>query len=121
MEIAKDVSEYIANSPKKSQPIMEDLREIIKSTVPEAEERIAWKVPNYKLNGVLAGFAVYTKHISLGFSEGGLNDEEREFFEKAGFKTVKGTVQIKFTQEIPKDTIVKTLKRHAKLNKAKSS
>lgn len=116
MKVAKDVNEYIANADEKARPIMEELREIIKSTVPEAEERIAWKVPNYKLNGVLAGFAVYSKHISLGFSEGGLNNEERKSFEEKGFKTGKGTVQIKFNQEVPKKIIQSALKRHEKLN-----
>lgn len=116
MAIAKDVNEYISNADEKAQPIMEELREIIKSTVPEAEERIAWKVPNYKLDGVLAGFAVYSKHVSLGFSEDGLTDEERKSFEDKGFKTGKGTVQIKFNQEVPKEIIKATLKRHKRLN-----
>ena len=116
MKKAKTVDEYIANSEEKSQAIMEQLREIINSTVPEAEERIAWNVPNYKLNGVLTGFAVYSKHVSLGFSEGGLSDEERKAFEDRGHKTGKGTVQIKFNQEVPTDIIKKTLKSHAKLN-----
>lgn len=119
MKLSKDVTEYIKNSPEQAQPIMEELRSIIRSTVPEAEERIAWNVPNYALNGVLTGFAVYTKHVSLGFSEGGLSDDERKIFESAGYKTGKGTVQIKFIQEVPKDSIIKTLKRHVKLNKEK--
>lgn len=119
MKKAKTVDEYIANSDEKAQPIMEKLREIINSTVPEAEERIAWNVPNYKLSGVLTGFAVYSKHVSIGFSEGGLSDEERKKFEDKGYKTGKGTVQIKFDQEIPTKIINETLKSHAKLNMEK--
>ncbi|WP_117884218.1 iron chaperone [Aureibaculum luteum] len=116
MKKAKTVEEYIANSDQKSQPIMEQLQEIIKSSFPEAEERIAWNVPNYKLNGVLTGFAAYSKHVSLGFSEGGLSDEERKKFEDNGYITGKGTVQIKFNQEVPTKIIKETLKTHAKLN-----
>ena len=119
MKKAQTVDEYIANSEEKSQTIMEQLREIIKTTVPEAEERIAWNVPNYKLNGVLTGFAVYSKHVSLGFGEGGLSDEERKEFENQGYKTGKGTIQIKFDQEVPTKTIKETLKTHAKLNSEK--
>lgn len=120
MEKAKTVDEYIANSPKVSHEIMEQLRKIIKSIIPEAEERIAWSVPNYKLNGVVtAGFAVYSKHISLGFSEGGLSNEERKWFEDEGHKTGKGTIQIKFTQEVPENIIKKVLKSHIDLNTKK--
>ena len=82
---------------------MEALREIITGTVPEAEDRIAWNVPNYKLYDVLTGLAVYAKHVSLGFGGRGLSDEERKSFEDKGYKTGKGTVQIKFNQEVPKD------------------
>ncbi|SMO84526.1 DUF1801 domain-containing protein [Fodinibius sediminis] len=35
---------------------MEELREIIPSTVPQAEEGISWKVPIRKYRGILAGF-----------------------------------------------------------------
>ncbi|MFK7775225.1 MAG: iron chaperone [Saprospiraceae bacterium] len=121
MEKAKTVDEYILNSPEESREIMDELREIIKSTIPKAEERIAWNVPNYKLNGVLTGFAAYSKHISLGFSEGGLSDEERKMFESEGYKTGKGTIQIKFDQKVPKDIIKQTLKSHAKLNLEKNN
>ena len=116
MEKAKSVNEYIANSDEKARLIMEEIRGIIKTTVPEAEERIAWNVPNYTLNGVLTGFALYSKHVSVGFSEGGLSDEERELFETNGYKTGKGTVQIKFDQKVPIKIIIQALKSHAKLN-----
>lgn len=120
MKKAQNVNEYIESSPEAAQPIMEELRKIIKETVPEAEERIAWNVPNYKLNGVLTGFAAYSKHISLGFSEGGLSDDERKSFEDNGYKTGKGTVQIKFGQEVPMNVIKKVLKSHSRINAAKN-
>ena len=119
MKKAKTVDEYIKNAKEESRPVMNELRKIFKSTVPKAEERIAWNVPNYKLNGVLGGFAVYSKHVSLGFSENGLSDEERKSFEDKGYKTGKGTVQIKFDQEVPTKIIEKTLKSHAKMDSEK--
>lgn len=119
MQKAKDVTEYISNSNEKGHLIMEELRKIIKATVPEAEERIAWNVPNYKYYGILTGFAAYTKHISIGFSEGGLSTEERALFEKKGYTTGKGTVQIKFDQKVPTKLIAQVLRSHAKSNEAK--
>lgn len=119
MKNATSVDKYIENAKEESHPIMNELRKIIKSTVPKAEERISWNVPNYKLNGVLAGFAVYSKHVSLGFSENGLSVEERKLFDDIGYKTGKGTVQNKFDQKVPKKAIEKTLKSHARLNAEK--
>ncbi len=115
MKKAKTVDEYIADAPEAARPLMEELRKVIKTTIPQAEERIAWNAPNYKLNGVLTGFAVFSKHISIGFSEGGLSDEEREMFTSKGYKTGKGTVQIKFNQEVPVEEIKLTLLNHANL------
>lgn len=108
------VEEYIENFPKESQPIIYQLQKLIISQVPEVEERIAWNVPNYKLKGVLAGFAVYSKHVSLGFSGNGLSKEERKKFEDNGYKTGKATIQIRFDQKVPKELVVQTLKAHSK-------
>ncbi len=116
MKKPKTVEEYIENSLEESRDILEELQRIIKSTVPEAVERIAWNVPNYTLNGVLTGFSVLSKHVSIGFSEGGLSDEERKLFEENGYKTGKGIVQIKFNQKVPTQLIEQTLKAHAQVN-----
>ena len=45
---AKDVDSYIANSDKEARPKLKEIREIIKSTIPKAEEGISWGVPFYK-------------------------------------------------------------------------
>ena len=120
MSKPKTVDEYIDNAKEESHQIMKELREIFKSTIPKAEERIAWNVPNYKLSGVLGGFAVYSKHVSLGFSENGLSEEERKLFEDKGYKTGKGTVQIKFDQEVPSTVIKQVLLSHARMNAIKN-
>jgi uncharacterized protein YdhG (YjbR/CyaY superfamily) len=115
---AKDVDSYIAASDKAAQPIVSELRQIIKATVPEAEEGISWGVPIYKYHGVLAGFAVYKKHVSFGFGAGVLAAKEREMLEKAGYQLGKGTMQIKFTQKVPAAVVKKILKTKAKMNEA---
>ena len=119
MQNPKTVDEYVANKGAEARIIMQQLREIITLTVPEVVEQIAWNVPIYKLNGVFVGFAAYSKHISLGFGEKGLNSEERDMIESEGYKTGKGTVQIRFGQEVPLEIIKKILITHAKINSAK--
>lgn len=114
MEKPKNVDAYIANADEESRPIMEELREIIKSTVPETEESISWNVPIYKHHGILAGFSVAKNHVSFGIDV--LEEEDRELLKEKGYKTGKKTIQIKFGQKVPTNIIKKSLLAQAKIN-----
>jgi uncharacterized protein YdhG (YjbR/CyaY superfamily) len=118
MSKLKDVDSYIANSGREARPILKELRKIIKSTVPKAEEIIWYGVPFYKYHGELAGFATYKNHVSFGFGAGVLQSEDRKMLEEKGYKTGKGTMQIKFDQEVPTTAIKKILKVKTKMNEA---
>ena len=118
MSKPKDVNSYIANSSTEARPILKEIREIIKSTIPKAEERIWYGVPFYNYYGELAGFAAYKKHISFGFGADVLQSKDREMLEKEGYKTGKGTMQIKYDQKVPTIAIKKILKAKAKINEA---
>jgi len=117
----KDVDSYITNSGRGARPILEELREIIKSTIPKAEERIWYGVPFYKYHGELAGFAAYKNHVSFGFGADVLQSKDRKMLEEKGYKTGKGTMQIRFDQKVPTTAIKKILKTKAKMNEAKSA
>jgi len=119
MSKPKDVDSYIANSSREARPILKEIREIIKSTIPKAEERIWYGVPFYNYHGELAGFAAYKKHISFGFGAGVLQSKDRKMLEERGYKIGKGTMQIKFDQKVPTIAIKKILKAKAKMNEAK--
>jgi uncharacterized protein YdhG (YjbR/CyaY superfamily) len=88
-------------------------------TIAEEEEGISWNVSIYKYHGILAGFAVYKNHVSFGFGAAVLQSKDREMLEKKGYKTGKGTMQIKFDQKVPTTAIKKILK--AKMNEAKNA
>ncbi len=115
----KNVDSYIANSGSEARPILEELRKIIKSTIPKAEEGISYNVPIYNYHGILAGFAVYKNHVSFGFGADVLQNRDRKMLEEKGYKTGKGTMQIKFDQEVPTTAIKQILKAKAKMNEAK--
>ena len=115
----KDVDSYIANSNAQAREIMVELRKMIKSTVPEAEEVISWNVPIYKYHGILAGFSVAKHHVSLGLDT--LHAKNREILEEKGYKTGKKTVQIKFGQKVPVAVLKETLKVQAKINEVKKN
>ena len=119
MSKPKHVDSYIANSGREARPILKEIREIIKSTIPKVEEGISWGVPFYKYHGELAGFAAYKKHISFGYGADVLQSKDSKMLEKKGYKTGKGTMQIKFDQKMPTTAIKKILKAKAKMNEAK--
>jgi len=116
-EKPKDVDSYIANSATEAQPILKELRELIKSTIPEAEESISWNVPFYRYHGALAGLAEYKKHVSFGLASV-LPSKDRQILEEKGYKTGNKTIQIKFDQQVPATEIAKILIKQAKINEA---
>lgn len=115
---AKDVDAYIAGSDREARPTLKELRKIIKSTIPKAEEKISWGVPFYKYHGLLAGFAVFKNHASFGLAFA-LRSYDRKMLEKKGYKTGSKTIQIRFDQKVPTAAIKTILKAKAKMNEAK--
>jgi uncharacterized protein YdhG (YjbR/CyaY superfamily) len=97
---------------------MNELRKLIKATVPKAEEGISWGVPFYKYHGLLGGFSVFKNHVSFGLAFV-FEAQDCEEFEKNGYTTGKKTVQIRFDQKVPATVITKILKAKAEDNEDK--
>jgi uncharacterized protein YdhG (YjbR/CyaY superfamily) len=116
--LAKDVDDYIAGAPKEAQPKLREIRVVIKSAAPKAEEMISWGVPFYKYHGVLAGFASFKNHISFGLVTV-LPSKDHKMLEKKGYITGKKIIQIRFDQKVPATAIMQILKAKAKMNEAK--
>lgn len=114
-----DVDTYIANATEESRQIMNELREIIKSTVPEAEEGIGWNVPIYRYHGILAGFDTAKTYVSFGIDT--IGSQERETLEHEGYTTGNTTIQIKFDQKVPTTVLKQLLETQAKLNESKGT
>ena len=112
---AKDVDSYIANAGRESRPTLEELRKIIKSTIPKVEEGISYGFPFYKYHGTLAHFVEYKKHIALGFGSD-LQNKDREKLEKNGYTTGQKRIQIRFDQKVPIAEIKQILKAEARKN-----
>ncbi len=116
--IAANVDEYIASAEPAAGPLLKSLRELVKLTIPKTEEGISWGVPFYKYHGLLAGFSVFTSHVSFGLAFA-LDDEIRVKLAEKGYKTGSKTIQIKFDQSLPTVEIKQILIARAKINEAK--
>lgn len=112
----KTIADYLSGIHPAALPVVGELRSLITSTIPDAEETISWNVPIYKYHGILAGISVARKHVSFGVDS--LSSENRKSLHEKGYKTGKKTIQIKFNQEVPLFEIKDSLKTQAKINKA---
>lgn len=62
---ARSIDEYIAMQKDEFKPMLENLRMIIRSASPKAEELISYQVPSFKFRYMLVGFGVNKKYVSL--------------------------------------------------------
>ena len=74
----KGVTEYIAAAPPAARVMLKQLRAAIKAAAPAAEEKLSYGMPYYSLNGRLAYFAAFTKHVSVFIMGGVLKDFAKE-------------------------------------------
>lgn len=117
---AENVDEFIKSAPPEAQPKLNELRALVKSTVPKVEESISWGIPFYKYHGLLAGFTSLKNHVDFGLVDY-LSDDIRQQLDQKGYKTGKKTIQIQFDQKIPTTEITQILKTKAQSNEAKKA
>jgi uncharacterized protein YdhG (YjbR/CyaY superfamily) len=63
--IARDVDQYIFFQPEKFKPTLEEMRSIIHSVIPQAQESISYMVPCFKHLYMLVGIGVNKKYCSF--------------------------------------------------------
>ena|SRR5947207_3431993 len=112
------VDDYINSRPKNVQKLLTELRQIIKSAAPLAQEKISYGMPYYSLNGRLAYFAAHHEHIGFYPMASTIKRFKNDLSE---YKTSKGTVQFPLSKPLPTALISKMVEFKAKENLAKSS
>ncbi len=61
----RTVDEYIAGFPGDVQMTLKKIRETIRKAAPAAEVTISYRIPAFRLHGMLIFFAAYPHHIGL--------------------------------------------------------
>lgn len=97
-----EVDEYIAGFPLEVQAKLQTMRELIREIVPQAEEKISYKMPTYALHGNLVHFAGYAKHIGFYPAPSGIEAFKQEL---SAYKGAKGSVQFPLDQPLPEALI----------------
>jgi uncharacterized protein YdhG (YjbR/CyaY superfamily) len=104
----ENIDAYIAGFPGDVQIILQQIRAIIKTAAPMAEEKISYGMPAFNLNKViLVYFAAYKNHIGLYPAPIGIEVFKAEL---SPYKTGKGSVQFPLDKSIPFDLIAEIVK-----------
>ena len=103
-EKPKTVDEYIAFQDERIQPKLHEIRAILTSALPGAQECISWSMPTYRKGRNLIHFTASKKHI--GVYPG---DEAVAAFaeELKDFDVSKGTIRLPYDAQLPADLITR--------------
>lgn len=108
MEKYTNIDEYISNFPKEVQGKLIEIRQLLHSLVPDAEETISYGIPTLKYKKKnLIHFAAFKEHIGLYPGAKTIEDLSPEL---SKYNTSKGTVQFPLSQKLPVALIKKITK-----------
>ncbi|TAK78802.1 MAG: DUF1801 domain-containing protein [Dehalococcoidia bacterium] len=103
------VDEYIASFPEDVRAVLEKVRETIRKAAPEAEERIGYQMPAYRLHRPLVYFAAWKDHWALYPATGTLVEAFAE--ELRPYEVAKGTIKFPYGRPVPV-RLVRALVKH---------
>lgn len=110
---AKTVEEYIEGAPKEAQGKLKELREVIKSVAPEAEEKLSYGMPYYGYKGRLVYFGYAKSHVGLYIPPPVVVEHKNEL---KNYVTATSTVQFPLDKPLPTALIKKLVKARVKIN-----
>ena len=96
------IDQYIEEQVDDAKPFLNEVRQILRSALPEAEERISWSMPTFWKGRNIIHFAASKKH--LGLYPGG---EATEVFADrlVSYDVSKGTIRLPYDKPLPKELI----------------
>lgn len=93
------VDEYIGKFEEPVRSRLVQMRDIVRSTAPEAEEKMAYGMVGYKLNKTpLVYFGGFARHVGFFATPNGHEAFKEEL---AKYKGGKGSVQFPLDEELP--------------------
>ena len=110
------IDEYIAASAPKAQPILRKIRRTISAAAPDAEEVISYRMPAFRLHGILVYFAAFKHHIGVFPPVSGDAMLEKAIAPYAG---PKGNLRFPLDQPIPYALIKRIVLLRVKQDRAR--
>jgi uncharacterized protein YdhG (YjbR/CyaY superfamily) len=114
--LPKSIDEYSAACSPEVRAILEKIRFTVRNAAPGAQETISYRMPAFKLRGVLMYFAAFKRHI--GFYPPVRGDAKLEKA-IAAYAGEKGNLKFPLDQPIPYGLIERIVKHRAKQNSSR--
>jgi uncharacterized protein YdhG (YjbR/CyaY superfamily) len=112
------IDDYIAAAPAEVRPILNKIRATIRAAAPDAKEVISYRMPAFRMHGVLVYFAAFKNHIGMYPPISGDAKLQREVGPYAG---PKGNLRFPLDQPIPYDLIKRIVTLKVKQDQAKAA
>jgi uncharacterized protein YdhG (YjbR/CyaY superfamily) len=112
------IDQYIAASPATARPILKEIRRVIRTAAPEAEEVISYRMPAFRLHGILVYFAAFKSHIGLYPPVSG---DERLENALAPYAGPKGNLKFPLDHPIPYDLIRRIVRLRVRQNAGRTA
>jgi len=97
------VTAYIEAFTGETLKKLREIRGMLRDTIPEARERMAYGMPIYYYKENVVHFAGYAGHIGFYPMPSGIHRFEGEL---ERYKTSKGAIQFPLTEDLPKELII---------------
>ncbi len=102
------IDAYFSKLEQPHRGTLEQLRQAIRSIVPDADETISYGSPAFQIRGkAIAGFAAFKDHLSYLPHSGSVLSRLHD--EVAGYKTSKGALQFAVDRPLPKALVKKLI------------
>lgn len=102
------VDEYVASFPEETQKVLEEVRALIKSAVPDARENISYQIAAFEVNRKnFIHIAGWKKHISVYPIPSGTDAFNKEI---SKYADGKGTVKFPLDKPLPLKLIERVIK-----------
>lgn len=113
--IPKTVDQYILACPPQVGSILRRIRRTVRAVAPQAVEVISYRMPAFKMKGVLVYFAAFKNHIGLYPPVSGDPELVKAVSRYAG---EKGNLRFPLDQPIPYDLIERVVKHRVNQDRA---
>ena len=113
MKTFTDIDSYIAEQAAEVRERLEQIRQAVKITAPNAEEVISYGMPAFKYHGMLVYFAAFKNHIGFYALPSGNEAFQKEL---SAYKQGKGSIQFPLDKPVPLALIKKIVKFRVKEN-----
>lgn len=107
MTTITDHDGYIAAAPERFRPVLEHMREVLRTALPEAEEMVAYNMPGFRHNGtVVASYAAFSKQLGVYFQDTALSTHAAEITE-TGHKATKTGITFPPGKPLPDELLTR--------------